>query len=217
MLRKFSLLLLAVLVLPACNDETIKGSGNITTEARPVGKFIAIRLSGAGRLVIERTGADSLTVTTDDNLLPVFTSEVKNGTLYLSVVRGKSPRPSREAFYKVTVSDLRELQVSGAGSIDASKLDGEALSVSISGAGSGKVAGRADAFTLSISGAGSLNAAELKAKRAKAVVSGAGNVTVSASDELDATVSGAGNIRYVGSPKLTSRVSGAGSIRQQSN
>jgi Putative auto-transporter adhesin, head GIN domain len=218
MLRVSSVLLavlLAVLALAACIEGTIKGSGNITTEARPVDKFTAIQLSDVGHLVIERTGTESLTVTADDNLVSLFTSEVKNGTLYLSVVKGK--RPATTPTYKVAVSDLRELEVSGAGSFDATKLDGDALSISISGAGSGQAAGRADSLTLSISGAGSLNAAELKAKRAKVTVSGAGDVTVNASEELDASVSGVGTIWYIGSPKVTSRVSGVGSIKQKSN
>jgi Putative auto-transporter adhesin, head GIN domain len=213
MLRIPVVLLLPLLVLGACNEDTntIRGSGNVTTEARPVGKFTAIRLSGVGQLVVERGEAESLTVTVDDNLAPLFLSEVRDGTLYLSVERGK--RPSRSAVYKVTVSDLRDVEVSGAGSMEATGLDGETLSISISGAGSAKASGRADNLRLSVSGAGSLNAARLQARRATAVVSGAGDVTVSASDDLDARVSGAGAIRYIGSPRLTSQVSGAGSIK----
>jgi hypothetical protein len=212
---RISGIFLSLLVLAACNEDTINGSGNVTTENRPVGKFTAIRLSGIGHLVIERAEAESLSVTVDDNLVPLFTSEVRDGALYLSVVRGK--RPSRAATYKVAVSDLREVHVSGSGSIEAAKLDSAVLSLSISGAASAKAAGRADSLTVSISGAGSLNAAGLKARRATVVVSGAGGVTVNASDELDASVSGAGGIRYVGSPKLTSRVSGVGSIRYTPN
>src|SRR5262245_13018814 len=215
MLRISAVLLLASFALAACIEETIRGSGNIITENRPVDKFRAIELSGAGQLVLERTGTESLSVTADDNLISMFTSEVKNGTLYLSVERGK--RPSGSPTYRVTVSELRKLDISGAGSIEATKLDGDALSISISGAGSGHIAGRADELTNSISGAGSFDAAELKAKRAKVSVSGAGSVTVNASDELDANVSGVGSIWYIGSPKVRSSVSGLGSIKQKSN
>jgi hypothetical protein len=86
----------------------------------------------------------------------------------------------------------------------------------MSGAADGDVAGRTDSLSITVSGAGSLNAVDLAAKRAKVVVSGAGDVTVNATDELDARVSGAGDIWYVGSPKLQSRVSGAGTIKQKS-
>jgi hypothetical protein len=218
---------LAILVLAACDvsmctsdcvsagdGPMIKGSGTLKTEARPVDKFTAIRLSVGGDLMIERSGTESLMVTADDNLVSLFTSEVKNGTLELSVAKGKSLSGKRPV-YKITIGDLREVDVRGSGTIHATKLDGDALSISISGAASGNVSGRADELTITIRGAGSFDAAELKAKRAKVVVSGAGNVTVNASDELDANVSGVGTIWYIGSPKLISNVSGVGLIKQK--
>jgi Putative auto-transporter adhesin, head GIN domain len=214
MWREFSVFP-ALLLLAACDVSTIQGSGTLKTEVRPVGKFTAIALSDVGHLVIERTGAESLAVTADDNVVPLLKSEVKDGTLYLSVESGK--RISGKPTYKVTVGDLRKIAISGAGSIAATKLDGDALSISVSGAGSGNVAGRADELTISISGAGSFDAGQLQAKRAKVVVSGAGNVTVNASDELDAKVSGVGTIWYIGSPKLKSEISGVGSIKQKTN
>ena len=228
MLRKLAIVPM-MLVLAACDwsacigdctsvegdGPRIKGSGTLATEVRPVDKFTAIRLSDVGgELVIEQTGVESLTVTADDNLISLFTSEVKDGALQLSVAKGKSFSGKRPT-YKITVRDLRELAVSGAGKIDATRLDGDALSISISGAGSGSIAGRVDDLAVAISGAGSFGAAELKAKRAKVVVSGAGQVTVNVSDELDARVSGVGAIWYIGSPKLISNVSGVGTIKKK--
>jgi Putative auto-transporter adhesin, head GIN domain len=194
---------------------TINGSGSSKTEVRPVAAFSAIRLSDVGaRVVIERTGKESLEVTADDNLVALFTSEVKDGTLHLSVAKGKSMSGKRPVF-KVTVSDLRQLGVSGSGSVDATGLDGEGLAMSVAGSGEITVAGRIEDVTISISGSGSCNAVDLKAKRAKAAVRGSGELTVNASDELDANVSGSGSILYVGSPKLTSNISGSGSIKQR--
>jgi hypothetical protein len=228
MLRKLAVFL-AILGLAACDGSactsdcvsvngdgpTINGSGTLKTEVRPVDKFTAIRLAGVGgNLVVERTGAESLTVTADDNLVSVFTSEVKDGTLYLSVAKGKS-LSGKQPVYRVTVNDLRQLDVRGSGTIDATKLDGDALSMAISGSGTANVAGRADDLTVSISGSGSFNAAGLTAKHAKVVVSGSGELTVNASDELDAKVSGSGSIWYIGSPRLTSNVSGSGSIKKK--
>jgi hypothetical protein len=228
MLRELAVFL-ALLGLAACDGSTcssdcvsvngdgptINGSGTLKTEVRPVDKFTTIRLSGVGgNLVIERTGAESLTVTADDNLVDLFTSEVRDGTLYLSVAKGKS-LSGKQPIYKISVGDLRELDVRGSGTVDATKLEGDTLSIAISGSGTANVAGRTDDLTVAISGSGSFNGAELKAKRAKVVVSGSGELTVSASDELDAKVSGSGSIRYIGSPKLTSNVSGSGSIRKK--
>ena len=193
----------------------VNGSGSSKTEVRPVAAFSAIRLSDVGaRVVIERTGKESLEVTADDNLVALFTSEVKDGTLYLSAAKGKSMSGKRPLF-KVTVSDLRQLGVSGSGSVDATGLDGDALAMSVAGSGEITAAGRISDVTISISGSGTCNAAGLKAKRAKVAVRGSGELTVNASDELDAQVSGSGTILYVGSPKLTSNISGSGSIEQK--
>ena len=226
-LRIFSVLS-AVFVLTSCNwsdcddcgtvggeGPPMKGSGIAKTESRTVEKFAAIHLSEvAGSLEIERTGNESLTVTADDNTVSRFTSEVRDGTLHLSIASGNSVRGKRPV-YKITVTDLRQLDVEGAASIKATKLDADDLSISIAGAASGNVAGRSDNLSIAISGAGTFNAAELKSKRAKVVVSGVGQVTVNASDELDAEVSGAGIIWYIGSPKLKSKVDGIGTIKQK--
>jgi hypothetical protein len=212
----------SLLALAACNwsdtygGPTIKGSGNLKTETRPVERFTAISMSGVGSLEIEQTGQESLELTADDNLLPLFTTEMRDGTLFLGVAEGNSVTWSGNGpRFKITVSELRKLKVSGVGSIKATNLDSESLSISISGAGSGRIAGRSNNLSISVSGAGSLNAVDLQAKRATVIVSGAGDVTVNANDELDARVSGAGTVRYIGSPKLQSRISGAGSIKQQ--
>lgn len=194
---------------------TVNGSGSLKTEVRPVAPFTAIRLSDVdARVAIARTGTESLEVTADDNLVALFTSEVRDGTLYLSVAKDRSITGKRPV-YKVTVSDLRQLGISGSGTVDATGLDGESLAMSVAGSGEMTAAGRVEELTISISGSGSCNAASLDAKRAKVAVRGSGELTVNAKDELEAIVSGSGSVRYVGSPKITSSVSGSGSIKQR--
>jgi Putative auto-transporter adhesin, head GIN domain len=219
---RIAAVLSSLLLLAACNwSDTIggiKGSGNLKTETRKVENFTAIVVSGSANLEIEQTGEESLEITIDDNLLPLYTTEVRNGILYIGFAEGKSLTWSwngKGPRIKVTVRDLRKLTISGAAAVKATKLDTDSLSITISGAASGSFAGRSDDLSINVSGAGSLDAVDLRAKRATVVVSGAGDVTVNASEELDARVSGAGDISYVGSPKLRSKVSGVGSIKQK--
>src|SRR5438876_8831238 len=84
-------LLLAVATLAGCDvgsdcsgKDCVKGSGKVVTQTRQVGTFTAIRLDSIGDLTVEPAGTNSLTVTTDDNLQPIVTSEVKDGTLVLA-------------------------------------------------------------------------------------------------------------------------------------
>jgi hypothetical protein len=196
------------------NGPMIHGSGKLKTETRQVGTFTSVQMPGSGNGTIERTGADSLSVTGDDNLLALFTSQVEDGTLYLSYAEGKSFE-GKIPVYHITIADLRAIGIKGSGRIDASKLDGTALALSIAGSGRIHVAGLADALTVSLSGSGSIDASELKAKSAKVVLSGSGSAVVNASETLDVQISGSGSLRYLGSPKLTSKISGSGRIKQQ--
>jgi len=194
----------------------IRGSGVMKTEARKIEPFTSIVLTDveSSYLVIEQTGEESLTITAEENLLEMFTSEVRDGVLYLSFKKGNSFHGKRPT-YKVTVKDLRRIHVQGGAAIEASKLNGEKLSILIEGAAGGNLSGRVDDLTIEIKGAGWLSAGELKARRAKVSVEGAGKVTVNASDELDADVSGAGIVWYIGDPKLTSDVEGIGWIKRK--
>src|SRR5262249_46494905 len=113
--------LLALLAVAGCNGDdsgTIKGSGISKTESRPVEKFTAIELD-VGRLPVEQSGTESLTVTADDNLLALFTTEVKGGTLHLSVAKGKNFSGTGPVF-AVTAATLRSLGINGSGGIQAS-------------------------------------------------------------------------------------------------
>ncbi len=191
----------------------ISGSGTSRAETREVAPFSAIRLSDVdARVVIEQTGAESLEVTADDNLVSLFTSEVRDGTLFLSVAKDRSVSGKRP-LYRITVKELSQLGIAGAGQVNATGLDGNALAMSVAGSGAIVAAGRVEDVTISISGSGSCDAAGLRAVRAKAAVRGSGELTVNASDELEAIVSGSGTIWYLGAPKLTSSVSGSGSIK----
>jgi hypothetical protein len=198
------------------NGTRIEGSGVMKTEVRPLEPFTSIVLTDveSSLLVIEQTGEESLTVTAEENLLAMFTSEVRDGVLYLTFKKGNSFHGKRPT-YKVTVKDLRHIHVQGGVAIEASKLDSKKLSILIEGGAAGNLSGRVDDLTIEIKGAGLISAGDLKAKRARVSVQGAGQVTVNASDELDAEVAGAGIVWYIGEPKLKSNVDGIGWITRK--
>lgn len=204
------LLATATLAL-AANPDPEKGSGNVITQTRPTGTFTAIRLASIGTLVVEQTGIDSVAVTTDDNLQTIVTSEIKDGTLVLAEAGCRNCSPTKIAF-KVTVSALKEIELSSTGSAEVFKLDAPTFSASLSGTGSLKLSGKVDELKIMSGGTGSCDAAELVANRATVVVSGTSSVRVNATAELNAKVSGVGKIQYLGTPKVTQTISGLGRI-----
>jgi len=193
----------------------IHGSGKVVTEPRTVSNFSNVSLSGSGQVLIEQGAHESLTVTTDDNLLQHVKAEVHGNTLELGV---KDPMtsldPTNDIIFKLTVTKLDRLEISGSGKADIRGVDEDQMQVRISGSGDVSGQGTAGDFDLRISGSGSYRGPQLKTRHATIGVSGSGSAVVSASDTLDANVSGSGSVEYLGEPRVTQNISGSGSVRR---
>jgi Putative auto-transporter adhesin, head GIN domain len=195
----------------------VDGSGKVVTEPRTVANFSTVSLSGDGELTIEQTGSESLTVTTDDNLLEYIKTSVDGSTLELGTKDNAmvNLRPSKGIVYRLTVKKLEGLEVSGSGRADAKRLEGDHLRVRISGSGEVSGQGTAKDLELRISGSGAYRGQDLKSQRAEATLSGSGTAVVNASEALNADVSGSGSIEYLGEPRVSSHVSGSGSVNRR--
>src|SRR5947208_2074317 len=123
-------LVAVLLLLAACS--TTRGSGSITSESRTVHGVTEIDLSGSGHLVVEQTGSDSLTITAEDNILPLLTSDVTNGRLELGTKRYASIFATKPIEYRLTVKDLTNLMVSGSGKAEFAQLKSTDLAVNLS-------------------------------------------------------------------------------------
>ena len=216
--------------------EAFKGSGTVVTEPREVSGFDAIDLSGVGVLRITQGTAETLTIRTDDNILPLITTEVRDGTLHIGIDNRDHPHgidPTTLA-YDVSVKSLRALSVSGATQIEAGSLavgdlrldvDGSAqvaldglqatsLRVACSGGGAFALSGAVDRQEVVIEGAGDYQATELASRTATVRIVGAGQVAVQVAESLDASIEGAGVVEYAGQPTVVQHVTGAGVVRQ---
>ncbi len=211
-----SLLFPMLAVLSACTGmfPGVHGSGKVISEPRTVSGFTTVSMGGDGRLTIEQTGTESLTVTTDDNLLPYIRTEVNGGTLELGLKDMTNVEPTNGVEFRLTVKSLDGLRISGSGRANAKNLSTDNLHVRISGSGNVAAQGAADRIDLDISGSGDFDGTTLRAKQADVRVSGSGGVIVNASDTLDANVSGSGSVRYVGAPHVSQHVSGSGSVER---
>jgi hypothetical protein len=222
------------LVALAVNRPVVIGSGVPATEERAVADVTEVALSGSGNLTIVQGLVPALTVTADDNILPLVETETRGRRLTLRTHGRASIHPKTKLEYTLTVPGLETITVSGAGTVRTEKFLGNALTVklsgasnahlrelnvnalalSLSGAGTASASGTTEKLTLRLSGAGGLDAAALKAARADVHISGAGHATVWAVDDLQAHISGAGDIKYKGRPaNVAQKVSGAGHIR----
>ncbi len=233
-----SLLVITSSLLSACQlpfTRVVQGSGVVVSETRDVSGFNAITLNGVGRLDIIQGGSESLEIEAEDNILKELTSDVQAGTLTLGYQDSfwvSSVIPTKEIVYTLTVVDLTELTINGAGDVDIESLQtdtmamtingagqveiddltAETLSVQISGTATIELAGQVTRQTVNIAGAGNYQAGDLQSSTASVKVEGLGNARVWAVETLTITISGSGAVSYYGSPELSQEISGLGDI-----
>jgi hypothetical protein len=237
--RALTLLSLAALtaacgLLPGLN--VITGSGNVTRAERAVSGFTAIALEGSGEVVITQGASEGLTIEAEDNLLPLITSEVRDGVLNLDFSRADWRdviRPTQPIRFLVGVKDLGALDLAGSGSIQAGVLQIPNLKVVVSGSGdvtldelradsliatldgSGNItaAGQVQRLDVFLTGSGQVSAGDLESQAALVSLGGSGDVTLWVRDALDVSISGSGTVNYFGQPTVGKRdISGSGDI-----
>ena len=226
-----TLAVIVVLALMGC--AITKGSGKVVTESRIVSGLDSVVLEGSGELIITQGDTESLSVEAEDNLLPLITTDVSGGTLTIGFRRGEVVQATKPIVYRLNLSTLRGLTLSGSGSVRSDSLTADSLRVSLSGSGSitlqkvtatdlvvdlsgsGSIvtAGEAKQLDASLSGSGSYKAPDMKSSTAKVSISGSGSVTVWAQESLATDISGSGSVAYYGKPAVTSTGSGSGSVK----
>ncbi|MFC6859735.1 head GIN domain-containing protein [Zunongwangia atlantica] len=217
------------------SDKSIKGNGNVVTENRKTSDYDVVSLVGFMDVALVKGSEGNLTIEAESNLQEYITTEVKNGTLKISVEKGVNISPSRNKTIKVTVpfEDLEGAYLTGSGDIwTEDKITARDFSLSVTGSGDmnieieadeidGKVTGSGDIQLIgtaselecNVTGSGDFDAYKLKANIVSAQVSGSGDIMVYAEKELNARIAGSGDISYKGNPsKENFKTSGSGDI-----
>lgn len=215
--------------------EKVRGNGAVKRQARAVAHFTGLSLSLPAQVELRIGNTESVTIETDDNLLPLIETVVENGTLKL--------RPARRNM-RIDASTLKivvharaverialggsgairsdalrggkmEFDLGGSGSIDVQAIDAESVAVSVGGSGNLKAGGgRAQSVSVSIGGSGDVDLGRLAAGHASVSVAGSGTAIVWARDELSATIAGSGDVNFYGDPRVSRSVIGSGDVER---
>jgi hypothetical protein len=233
-----TLALLLALSLSSCitiklNNKDLQGSGKVTTQDFQVSDFDRLSFSGIGNIIITQGDTESLKVEAESNVIERL--EISSGGKKLKIGFKNNffnIIPTKPVNFYLSVKDLREISMSGVGSIKCDNLATDDLSIDSSGAGSvdmnltttvlevalsgaGKVnlAGQTQSQSIDISGAGSYSAKEFTSKDCEVSISGLGRAIVNATDTLDVNMSGLGTVEYTGKPAVSQDISGGGSVK----
>ena len=196
------------------SESYTEGSGNLKTEQRNLPRFKALILSTPANMSIELgKEPQSVTLSFDDNLLPLIKTSVDEDTLKIS---GWSLRSRNRLQVRIVVADLRSVELLGAGNIEINNLKGKSFHASMNGAGNIKARGKIDSAQANLAGAGKIDFGELEANDVSTTVEGAGVEIVNVSQSLNANIIGSGTIKYTGSPtNIKQNIIGSGSIERE--
>jgi hypothetical protein len=204
-------MIVVVAVSAGCSRPGTKGDGVIMTTNQSVADFSALVISGGYR-IIWSNGKPALTITTDQNLLPLIKTTVNGNTLQID--SEGTLAPTKGITITLSSSSLADVQLNGAVDLTASQLSGHGLKIECNGAADISVAGSVTNLEVNLSGACKLNAKALQTQTATATLNGASYGDVTVTDTLNASISGTGVLTYSGNPKSVEKnVSGVGSIR----
>lgn len=224
-------LILLVTVLGGC------AVGVNRVESREIANVSAVSINSFGKFIIIQGDEESLTIEGPNNILRNIETEVIGSTLYIDSTRSIINNSLQPITFTLTVKNINEVSLSGAGSIQIDELDTDQLEIILTGAGSINIddlnttdlavllnsagsitiSGTAEEQKIVLSGVGSYDASNLQSLQASVTLSGAGSAELWVTDSLDATVSGVGSVSYYGSPSVSQNISGVGSISHEGN
>ncbi len=205
---------------------------DVQTQQRSVAGFDRVHVSGIGLLVVTPGTPEALSIEAEPDVLSQIRSEVEDRTLEIGPVPGANLDAHHPIVYHLRASGLRELQLSGAVSIQATGLRADDLTLDVDGSGRATLTDlQASNLTVTLSGSAEMTATGtvprqqitvmgashyqgqgLHSQQATVLLTGAGLCELRVSDRLDVDVMGAGRVSYLGSPSVHESITGTGLV-----
>jgi hypothetical protein len=203
--------LISILAFTSCNWHKIRGNGSIKTETRDIAAFEAITCDGAYDMQINCQEKQSLTIETDENLLPQIKTAVHNNKLHIST-KGML-LPTNGIRIVISIPNIAEFISNGSTDGDINNINNSALDIGINGSGKLHLNGKSGTVKINTSGSSKIDATSLISKDSNIQINGSGNIQVYAENSVDVEINGSGTVKYKGEPKnVNQRINGSGKI-----
>ncbi len=196
-LRIFLIILffLPSLACGVLNTKSVDGSGNLETQTIDVSNFDSVTLAGFGNVFIQQGEVQSLSVQTDDNILPLLDIRVTGRELILAVKPNLNINPSQSITYNLTVKDLKAVSLKGSGNFYVDPVKSNSISISLFGSGDITFKGlSSDTLSMDLSGSGNITIDGISVKTLDTSVKGSGDVKLTGkADTQKVSIIGSGN------------------------
>lgn len=226
---KITFILFLSIGLSSCFFNGVKGDGNVVTNKRKISNdFVRINASRGMDVYITKSKRISLEVEADENLHELITTEVKNGTLYITTTKNiwggstKKIHLAADFINEISVSSGAEVYSENTYSSDKLVLNATSgaqtkmeLKVddlrceSTSGAEM-KLSGEATNFTVSSTSGSNINAYSLTARNCDAHATSGANINLKVTETFVGKATSGANIRFKGHPKRVDKNNNSG-------
>jgi hypothetical protein len=210
------LTLAALIVLTSCHSgvssmATKAGSGVMASESRSLREFHSIVFEGRGSLYLTQGPEPGVVVETDDNLLDLYRTKVKDGVLHLGFKAGSLVSPTRVEV-RLTAEQLDSVILNGSGRVvGMNTITGDELRLLINGSGDASLKTYVPRVWVRTNGSGDANL-HLNAEELEVSSSGSGRVRLSGqADNQKVSLTGSGDYLADGLKNQTTRIRLAGS------
>jgi len=229
-LKIINLLIIGILFLSLAS--CVIGSGNIEREERAVIDFNRVLVGSDIELEIEQGENESIIIEAEENIIPLISTEVKDGELIVkfnrsSIIINKSKPPK----IYIIVTDLDEIKLLDDAKVSCNYLESEVLKIYLETgsstflnidanelyvfASSGSmvsISGKVEKQNIYLKNDVYYLAEDLKSNKCEAQIGNRTNATVNVSNNITAEISSSGNLTYIGNPEIVKKVSFGGSI-----
>ena len=191
----------------------LSASALAAESVRPLPSFIAVNAKGAFLMTVEVGKAQSVTVSGDDKFVAALRTVVVDNELQITMPDKSFKSSKGEPRITITLPSLSRVKVEGAGETIINKVNTDRLDISYLGAGHLVANGKIKYLRLNAKGVGEVDARALVAERVDVNFEGVGQVSVHATDLLNAVAKGIGGLTYYGHPKTINKsVAGIGNV-----
>ena len=245
-MRNWMMAMLPLVIVTGCNGaapsddkQAERGGppasvGPITTQSFALTGFTRVEVAGPDDITIRQGDAFSITARGRKEALDRLEISLDGPDLKIGRKReglSFSSRDEDDVDIAITMPRLNAVRLTGSGTIDADRVDGDAVEAVVTGSGDLKVAkltgkraditvsgsgdieiaaGTIGSGELSVTGSGDIDADGLVATTLEVSVAGSGNVDAQATGKADISILGSGNVTLTGGANCSTREMGSG-------
>jgi hypothetical protein len=149
-----------------------------------------------GTLYIEQGEVDSLSVETDDNILPLLIVHNGNGLLSLSDQASGELLPTAGIIFRLTARDLRRVIANSSGSVIVGPIEAERLEVQLNASGRVEMDSvTVDEFSIASTGSGEIRVEQVTAEAVETRMNASGSVELAGeTDSHEVDIRGSGSL-----------------------